>query len=55
MILGKEAIQRITWAEFRKLFLENYFPQTERNRKEKEFIDLIQENQTMREYTVQFE
>ena len=48
-------IQRMTWTAFKELFLENYFTQTERNRKEKEFIVLVQGNRTVREYTVQFE
>ena len=50
--LGERAIQIMTWVAFKELFLENYFPQTERNRKEREFMDLTQGNQTVREYTV---
>ena len=45
----------MTWVAFRERFLENYFPQTEKNKKEKEFIDLVQGSRTVREYTIQFE
>ena len=53
--LGERAVQMMTWTTFKELFLENYFPQTERNNKEREFIDPTQGNQIVREYTVQFE
>ena len=45
----------MTWMTFKGLFQEYYFPQTEKNKKEKEFIDLVQGSHTVREYTVQFE
>ena len=54
-ILGEDAVKAMPWNAFRELFLENYFPQTERNKKEREFIELTQGNRTVREYTVQFE
>ena len=53
--MGEMVIQMMKWTAFKELFLENYFPQTERNKKEREFMNLTQGNQTVREYTVQFE
>ena len=53
--LEERGIQIMMWVAFKELFLENYFPQIERNRKEREFMDLTQGNQTVREYIVQFE
>ena len=53
--MGEEAVRRMTWTAFRELFLENYFPPAEKIKKQKEFLELTQGNQTVREYTVQFE
>ena len=50
--LGERSIQIMMWVAFKELFHENYFPKTERNKKEREFMDLTQGNQTVREYTV---
>ena len=43
------------WATFRELFLEKYFPEEEKDQREKEFMELTQGNLTVREYTTQFE
>ena len=38
--VGEVAIRIMHWAAFRELLIENYFPHTERNKKEREFIEL---------------
>ena len=45
----------MTWTTFKVKFLEKYFPITDRNDKKKEFLELIQKNMTVREYTTKFE
>ena len=51
----EEAIRRMSWIAFKAKFLEKYFPITERNDKRTDFLDLIQGNITVREYTMKFE
>ena len=41
--------------DFKIKFLEKYFPNSEKDKKEKEFIDLVQGIRIVQEYTVQFE
>ena len=53
--LGEEAVPEMTWATFKVILLEKYFPITERNDKRKEFLELIKGNMTVREYTTKFE
>ena len=53
--LGEEAIRGMIWATFKIKFLEKYFLITERNDKRKEFLEPIQGNMTVREYTTKFE
>ena len=48
--LGDETIKRLNGEGFKKNFLRKYFPTLER-----EFIDLVQGNRTVQEYTVLFE
>ena len=43
------------WTTFRERFLEKYFPQAKKNKRENEFIELVQGNKTVMEYTTQFE
>ncbi|XP_061340226.1 uncharacterized protein LOC133286788 [Gastrolobium bilobum] len=45
----------ITWAIFKDAFLEKFFPQSIRNRKEIEFLELKQGNMTVGEYVAKFE
>ena len=45
----------MTWITFKVKFLEKYFPITERNDKRKEFLEFIQGNMTVNEYTTKFE
>jgi len=47
--------QAITWEAFKEVFLEKYFPEDVRNRKEMEFLELKQGNMTVAEYTAKFE
>ena len=54
-IIGEDAAKEMTWTEFRERFLEKYFPETENHQREKEFIDLVQGNMTVQEYTTRFE
>ncbi|XP_050877262.1 uncharacterized protein LOC127081016 [Lathyrus oleraceus] len=46
---------KITWVVFRKEFLENYFPEDVRGKKEIEFLELKQGNMTVAEYAAKFE
>ncbi|XP_061359911.1 uncharacterized protein LOC133303954 [Gastrolobium bilobum] len=45
----------ITWTIFKDTFLENYFPQSVKNRKEIDFLELKQGNMTVGEYVAKFE
>ena len=45
---------RMTWAAFRERFLEKFYPEDEKNQREKEFVELIQGDKTVREYVTQF-
>ena len=44
----------MTWEVFCQLFLERHFPSVIRDRKNLEFIKLIQDNMTVSEYEVKF-
>src|ERR1051325_5562459 len=45
----------VSWALFRDAFLENYFPEDVRGKKEVEFLELKQSNGTVVEYAVRFQ
>ncbi|XP_027351120.1 uncharacterized protein LOC113862211 [Abrus precatorius] len=45
----------ITWAVFRSSFLGKFFPSHVRAAKEREFLNLVQENSSIYEYAIQFE
>ena len=45
----------MTWETFKRVFLEKYFPEDVRNKKEMEFLELKQGNTTIAEYAVKFE
>ncbi|XP_057981145.1 uncharacterized protein LOC131166572 [Malania oleifera] len=45
----------MTWARFRELFFERYFPATVRNAKMEEFMSLTQELLTMQQYAARFQ
>ncbi|XP_006588104.1 uncharacterized protein LOC114368217 [Glycine soja] len=47
--------QDVTWDVFKRVFLEKYFPEDVRNKKEMEFLELKQRNMTVVEYTSKFE
>ncbi|XP_050895762.1 uncharacterized protein LOC127102434 [Lathyrus oleraceus] len=50
-----EAIDtEITWVVFRKEFMEKYFPEDVRGKREIEFLELKQGNMTVAEYAVMF-
>ena len=53
--LDDAAIRRMNWEAFKTKFLGKYFLQSERDKKEREFMDLVQGNLSVQEYTVQFE
>ena len=41
----------VPWGTFRQTFLEKYFPEDVKNRKEMEFLELKQGSMTVAEYT----
>ncbi|XP_006580677.1 uncharacterized protein LOC114411103 [Glycine soja] len=47
--------QAMTWETFKRVFLEKYFPEDVRNKKEMEFLELKQGNTTVAEYAAKFE
>ena len=49
---GKEAIRRLSWVGFKNEFLGKHFPDSKKDKKEKQFIDLLQGTRTVQEYTV---
>uniref|UniRef100_A0A2N9GH84 CCHC-type domain-containing protein n=1 Tax=Fagus sylvatica TaxID=28930 RepID=A0A2N9GH84_FAGSY len=44
----------VTWDKFKKVFNETYFPEVVRDRKKREFSDLIQGSMTVEEYAAKF-
>ncbi|KAL5128316.1 hypothetical protein HKD37_14G040582 [Glycine soja] len=46
--------QVVTWEIFKRVFLEKYFPEDVRNKKEMEFLELKQGNMTVVEYAAKF-
>ena len=52
--LGEKAIGQLIWDEFKTKFLGYYFPISEREKKEKEFSDLVYGTHTVQDYTIQF-
>ena len=53
--MGEEVVRRMMWTTFKDLLLKNYFPRSEKIKKQKEFMGLVLENLTVMEYTIQFE
>ncbi|XP_028223536.1 uncharacterized protein LOC114405042 [Glycine soja] len=47
--------QDVTWDVFKRVFLEKYFPEDVRNKKEMEFLELKQGSMTVAEYVAKFE
>ena len=47
--------QAVTWETFKRVFLEKYFPEDVRNKKEMEFLELKQGNMIVAEYSAKFE
>ncbi|XP_057418898.1 uncharacterized protein LOC130713116 [Lotus japonicus] len=45
----------MTWIEFKRVFLEKYFPEDVKARKEVEFLELKQGNMTIGQYAAKFE
>ena len=52
--MGNDQIRRMMWKTFRERFPNKYFPQVEKSKKEREFLELTQKKMTVREYTTQF-
>ena len=44
----------ITWEKFKGVFYDNYFPEVIRERKEREFADLVQGSMTVEQYVAKF-
>ena len=53
--IGEDTIRELSWTTFKQVFLEKYFLETEKDKRERAFIDLVQGNMMVREYTTQFE
>uniref|UniRef100_A0A2N9IPW9 Reverse transcriptase n=1 Tax=Fagus sylvatica TaxID=28930 RepID=A0A2N9IPW9_FAGSY len=56
-VLLKEELgenDRITWDKFKEVFNETYFPEVVRNKKAREFSDLVQGSMTVEEYAAKF-
>ncbi|XP_058726053.1 uncharacterized protein LOC131597366 [Vicia villosa] len=51
----EEEGMEVTWALFRDAFLDNYFPEDVRGKKEVEFLELKQGNGTLAEYAARFQ
>ena len=49
--IGEDVARRMTWTSFKTKFLEKYFPCSERNKRKKEFVELVQGNMTVPKYT----
>jgi len=45
----------VQWETFRQTFMEKYFPEDVKNRKEMESLELKQESMTVAEYAARFE
>ena len=45
----------VTWKDFKRVFLEKYFSEDIKNKKEMEFLELKQGNMIVVEYTAKFE
>ena len=54
--MGKLSIggDLITWEKFKGVFYDNYFPKVVRERKEREFADLVQGSMTIEQYAAKF-
>ncbi|KAK9907242.1 hypothetical protein M0R45_000972 [Rubus argutus] len=48
------ALGLMDWNTFKGIFLDKYFPQVEKDKKETEFIQLVQERMTVTEYETKF-
>ena len=51
---GIEDVSAMTWAQFTTLFLEQYYPQMERDARREEFMRLIQVSMTVALYESRF-
>ena len=47
-------LEAMTWAEFQKLFMGKYFPDTARHAKAQEFLELKQGTMTLMDYVARF-
>ena len=47
-------LEAMTWAEFQELFIGKYFPDTARNAKAQEFLELKQGTMTVMDYVARF-
>ena len=50
--IGKDATSIISWPTFKTRFLEKYFPESEKDKRDQEFIKLVQENIIVQEHTL---
>ena len=47
-------INPITWEKFKGVFYDNYSPKVVRERKDREFVDLVQGSMTIEQYATKF-
>ena len=47
-------VKEITWAEFSRVFLERFFPRYSQDRKYREFVSLVQGDQSVEQYARRF-
>ena len=47
-------INPITWEKFKGVFYDNYSPKVVRERKDREFVDLVQGSMTVEQYATKF-
>ena len=47
-------LEALTWSEFQELFMDKYFPETERHAKAQEFLELKHGAMTMMDYVARF-
>ena len=50
--LGTESTRRMPWMTFKERFLAKFFPGTEMDKKEQKFLNLVQGDKPVREYTI---
>ena len=53
--IGEEVARAMAQPVFKARFLKKYFPDSEKDKREQEFLELVQGKMMVQEYTLQFE